>query len=623
MAITFEQIAQQVFVRRSLQTPLLRKMIQIRDRYNGDVVIPVPNAPDEVSLPPLTPTIIANAVDIPAMRAASTQPAIYCPAVDPTKEEGRRSVEYADTRRKGLAYTYSESYWPLASRRLFRHLAAYATGAVVVTPDFKRGCIRILVRDPLSCYPEPKAPEDLTPVCNAAFVYRKSTEWLDYTFPGALNALKMRNGISRVDTRLWDICEWIDDDVIVYGILGPAWPWSGHNPDDPLRWTAELPGGRFDNKAGCCSAYVPRRVTLDQIATQVANQVGVADLMSRLLELDIRATEKSIYPDKYVLAKMGQAPKLVSGGKWKSGYTGDINLIVDADSVGQLHSTPDPHASQAIDRLERNFNVSAGIGAQQVGESYGALRTGRGIDSLMGASVDPRIQELHEIMEIVMTHTNEIVLDAYKGYFGSKSFSVWSGWASDKGQVNFTPNEHFEIHDNNVAYPMPGADVQTITIELGQLYGAEAISLSTFRSMHPYISDAEEEADQRLVEDLDKLALQSLAQKAQRGEIVEQDLMNMKRAILDGKTLEQAIDIAQRGAQERQAAMAPPPGPGMGAAPETMPGMANPGMGAEQMPPDIPQPPGGLDNFRQLVRAMRSPNAGVGVNAPGGGGGQG
>jgi hypothetical protein len=97
------------------------------------------------------------------------------------------------------------------------------------------------------------------------------------------------------------------------------------------------------------------------------------------MALDIQATEKSIFPDLYVLAKQGQNPRLIGDGRWKAGYTGDINMVVDADSVPVWAA--DPHNSQTIDRLGAT-TTSAGVVPQQ-GASYGAC--GRaGIDSPWG-----------------------------------------------------------------------------------------------------------------------------------------------------------------------------------------------------------------------------------------------
>ena len=105
MAYTFEEIVGIVRMRQSSQSDLLDRMNEIKDRYNGDYVIPLPSMDDEPILPPLTPALISENIDAIAQRAASVTPYIGCPAVDPGKERGKRSRQYADIRRRALAST--------------------------------------------------------------------------------------------------------------------------------------------------------------------------------------------------------------------------------------------------------------------------------------------------------------------------------------------------------------------------------------------------------------------------------------------------------------------------------------------------------------------------------------
>jgi len=64
----------------------------------------------------------------------------------------------------------------------------------------------------------------------------------------------------------------------------------------------------------------------------------------------------------------------------------------------------------------------------------------------------------------------------------------------------------------------------------------------------------------------------------------------------------QAIEEVDREAQERQAAEAPQ------GAPETMPGLAMPGMGAE-VPEAVPEPQAGVSNLASMLSALRRPAA--------------
>lgn len=588
--------------RKMKNTPLLNQMIAVRDRYNGDWVVPYVSKDDAPELPPLTPALIAETIDNFGMRAGSTLPAIFCPAVDSTKQSGRRSKAYARTRRKILTATYSKSKMQLQMRKLYRHMTGYATGSLVVMPDFTHNMPMIRVRDPLNTYPDPKAAEDFTEPENIGFIYAKSLDWLLAKYPEARAILP--DNCSGED--MLELCEWIDAEHIVLGVIGPRetrW-WS---QIEPARHTMEL--RRWPNRSGMVTAICPARVTLDRIASQLVHVTGITDLMARLMALDIMAKEKSIFPDRFVLGRSGLTPQII-GGEWKDGRTGDMNMVLDAESIGSLPFAPDPTSAQAIDRLERNARISSGLVPQFGGETYGALRTGRGIDALMGAAVDPRIQEMQEIMEAWLPYLNEAIFATYSGYWNERKYTLVSGWPLDPGEVTFTPAEHIETRSNSVSYPIAGADVQATNIILGQLLGANAISAQTFRERHPWIGDAAEEAARVDEETFERAAMQTIMQKAATGEIpliFLAEIEKARRADPNGDIFT-AIEVANRRIQEQQATPAPQPEPGMLAAPEAMPGLdVPPGMqpGAPGARPGAQiGPTDNLRGMRELMNAL-------------------
>jgi len=140
---------------------------------------------------------------------------------------------------------------------------------------------------------------------------------------------------------------------------------------------------------------------------------------------------------------------------------------------------------------------------------------------------------------------------------------------------------------------------------IGQMLGAGLISKEDARRMHPHVRDPEGTGRQLLVDQLEDFALQALAMRAQQG-LAPIDYARIIDLIYEGHPLHVAIAMADREAQERQASLAPPAPPGMATAPESQPGLAQPGEGAEAQP--SVQPPGqGLENLRALVGALRSP----------------
>jgi len=84
---TFDEIVGIIRQRQDIQSPLLERMLDVKERYNGDYVIPLPSMENEPVLPPLTPALIAENIDAVAQRASSVMPFIGCPAIDQSKNE--------------------------------------------------------------------------------------------------------------------------------------------------------------------------------------------------------------------------------------------------------------------------------------------------------------------------------------------------------------------------------------------------------------------------------------------------------------------------------------------------------------------------------------------------------
>jgi len=613
MGWSMDQVAEEMARRRLAQNPIIERMIDVRDRNNGDVVIPVPETDDDIPMSSLAPLLIADAIEFPATMASQVAPNISVPALTPGKMTGVRSVDYASRRRKALAWTWEKSWWDLLIGRMYRHLAGYATSALVVELDQKLKRPVITLRDPLCAYPEPKAPEDLSLPCNVGFIKSVSIDALHRVYPETKDLIPRGAAFATstgLEGEMWDLVEWMDDDEIVIGLLGARDAWRSWT-SEPLRWCREL--RRYPNILGRCPAIVPRKVTLDRIISQLSNLTGHADIIAKLVYLDIRATEDSIFPSRYVLAKSGQAPRLVDG-EWHDGASGEMNIVLDADAVGNLPGTPDPNNKQTIDRIERNMRVSSGLVPQAGGETYGALRTGRGIDALMGAALDPKTAELHHVAERYLSVANELALIGFRKMWPSRSYSV--GSELDPGSVEFIPEEHIERDrdgelyvENAVHYPIPGMDDVNATQVIGQMQGTNLISAYGARRMHPHVRDPEGEERQILVEQLDQMALAALGQRATTGGIPPEDMAAITEEVLKGNRLNTAVLNVNKAASERQAAVPPAPAPDQIAAPEAMPGLGMPGEGAGQgsgMPPPVQPPPQGVDNLNQLVTAMKA-----------------
>jgi hypothetical protein len=603
--LPWHTIAQICFMRQANRSPLFVAMQDVRDRYNGTWVLPLPDVEGEPVLPPLTPAIIANGTDNLAVQASSVLESIWYPALNPHAQQGRTSLAYARIRRQALAATWFKNTFNLTRRRAYRHLAAYATCAIVVAPDFKTEMPRIEIRDPLACLPEEKSIETVRPPINCGFTFRRSGEDLRSRFP---KLQEERGGpISADDTwQSWQTLEWFDEESIVYGLMGPIEAIGPHIARSYEQTQAWMEIVRFPNRAGYTPVIVPERVTLDRLVSHMANVIGIVDLQAKLRALHILAAEKGIWPTLYAVGVDGRSPEIVNnGGEWQDGRTGKINLLKGVAKVDMIRAAPDMSIESMIDRMERDANINIDVAPMMNGENNNSLRTGRGLDTMAGMSIDPKILELHEIMQAYLPIMNEAIAKCYVGYWPDKKYVMFSGWPGTRGHVEFTPSQHLEeSYENIVTYPVPGANLQTTTVILGQLQAAKAIPTADFRRRHPLIDDEDEarigvdtedlwDAQKRAVSvaiatgqappELGMFLGEELAKGGNQFEALQKAYERLKVA----QEKEQA-DQAQQQGQLPQPAMGPggasagPGGPQMsgGTAPaEPMPGGTAPGPG--------------------------------------------
>lgn len=615
-------LLQTVQMRMRAQGPTLRKCAEVRERYYGEWILP---DLESANLGNLAPAIVADTIDHTGMRAAEVTPMTKVPQLVRGDENSRR---LAMGRKKLLTGAMHDSGWVVGAARAFRHYAAYGSMAWLAAPDFDCAAMRYRVRDPLGAFPDPRPPEDLTPPNDIGLVYAKSASWLRSRYPKC----RAENGgpvpaTGRLDNEFWDVVQWWDCDVMVLAILGPRIAVElGWFEQPSIRYSMQL--SRVPNRIGFVPASVPVRVSLDRVASQVSNVLGQVDVMARFAALDMLSSEKAIFADKYILGSQpGVAPTLV-GGQWKDGRTGEINLIYDANLVGELRGTPDASGKVVHDRMERNARTSAGLIPQQVGESYGSLRSGRQIDALAGVSIDPRILEMHNVQALAQEQLNRAILAGYKAYWGSKTFYLYSGATGDD-VIEVKPDEIVETmqeagvdadgeiveHDvlalhNAVEYPVPGTDLQGTTIALGQMLAAKVISREEFADRHPWIPDSDISKRSVFEEQLVDVLTGGLLKGIDAGTTAVIDVAEVLKHYRKNGDEVEAILEADKLARERQAAAAPPPGPDQTTSPEAQPGLApaqTAGAESKELPPDTTfKRTDRQAQLRQLVLALKT-----------------
>lgn len=555
------------------QEPWVAAMREVNMRYRGDYVIPFPNMAEEPKLPPLTPMLVGEAVDQLGMRASQVEPIMHAPALDPDKATGVRSTEYASIRRRSVFASLKKSKWKLQRPRVTRQAVAYNTACLVVLPDFACKMPLVQVRDPLCSFTEYVDPNTPRPPSFGAFVTRHSGASVRKKYPAARSELGGPISTMHTDYQ-WDLIEWIDEDQIVFGLLGPQWAKGDHVAES--YWNTNpgmLLAGPYPNMSEYPIIIQPRAVTLSGMVSRLSNMLGMIDLQAKMQGLDILAQQKAIFPDTVIIGRANENPVMVSGS-WKDGSTGEPNLLSGVEGVTLLRTDVSPATQQTIDRMERNFRTSTGLSPFFGGETFNSLRTGRAIDAMTNMSVDPRIMEIHNLLAEWMPHVNEAILSTWRQMWPGRTYHLVTGLGGDQAVVKLTPATHIETCDTTVEYPFPGADVIQQTQILGSLLGTNSISLKTMRALHPWVPDDEGEGELVRSEQLENAMMQAVQAQIMQGALPLPVLAIIHAKVQQGTPIMTAIQEAEREIQQQQAAAAPPPGAGQLAAPETMPGLA-------------------------------------------------
>ncbi|MCA1832562.1 MAG: hypothetical protein LC750_07495 [Actinobacteria bacterium] len=614
----FDAIASVVAQRRVGDSAIIRAMKDIRDRYNRDIVVPIPDA--DVTRSPITPNLIADGIDHTAMRAASVMPSITCPPVDVSSA---RSRERAAKRRRMLYGVWDRSsVMETMLYRAFRQFIAYGTTAMVCVPDYQTGHARFEVRDPLGTYASPRAGFDDNNPCDVAFVYGRSWSYISNRYPEkAARYMKVsmmgRRPNQTFDAgRLFDMVEWIDEHEVVIGILGPRTLDNAPSYDSFYSENnIAMEFSRYPNRAGMVPAVVPKRITLDRVMGQMAGILGMADYMDKLQILDVEAAERAVFPDFVVY---GQDPELVSGS-WHDGRSGEAN-IVKGGEVRVLQSSPGPLTHPVIDRLMEGQRITGGIPPQFGGQIPTGIRTGRANDSTLSAAVDMRIQEAQRVMARGLRTLNAAAIGIEKATWPNAIKSWFISWPGESGTASYVPSRDLETPHSVVSYLYAGADVNSLGVDLLQLTGADIMPVEMAQEAHPLIPDAQLAREMLVVQKLRNAAMEGLLQSVVSGQTPIGDVIEMTNVVLKGASFEEAWKAAQEAAQRRQVIAAPP------GAPETQPGMENPASGGQQpageqpgglapnqagFPPQalgnpLPVPPQSLQNLSMLNRALRT-----------------
>ena len=581
---SLEAIAAILAERQAKQGPVIESMRQLRDAYNGDLVIPLPELDRKEKS--AVANLITTGLDQTAMRIASTMPSVYYPAL----EEGNNASEKrARTRKRATMAWWEANKMPLKMRRRARWLIGYASSPVIIRPDTKWGAARWDIRDPLNTFPSVgEDPDQITP-SDCIFTYSRSRAWLQERYPEALANLK---SVNPKPTDIIGIVEYTDAEVTVLMATSSAKqnPW-----ESMVRGAPHVELERVQNRTGLCLAVVPGRITLDRPMGQFDSLVGMYNLQSKLMALEVIAVERGIFPDTYLVSRPGETARFVAGPF--DGRTGQVNVVSGGD-IREMAANPGFATNGMMDRIERAQRIGSGTPAEFGGESTSNVRTGKRGDAILSAVVDFPIQEAQEIFAASLQEENKRAIAIAKTYFGNERKSFYVSSRGAKGHVDYVPNKDFEDDNNVVTYSHSGADANSLVVGLGQRIGIGIMSKQTAQEIDPFISDPEAEKDRVISESLEAALLQSIQTQAAQGAIPPSDVASIVALVgADKMDLAAAVTKIHEQAQARQATPAPT------GAPETMPGLGAPGMGAEQ-PAQQPAVPPNPQDIGALLASM-------------------
>lgn len=594
---TAEDIHTLFLDRQKARGQILNRMQRVRDQYNGDIAIPIPEMDREGGL--FVANLLQQGLDHYGSRISSVLPNVDAPPIDPRHQTSR---DRADTRRRAVLSWWEMSNMSLQMRRRARWLVGYGSAPAVIRPKFTdpadptAGYPCWEPRDPLTCYPAPAInPDELRPA-DCIFAVRRPLRWIRKMYPSAATALTDND---TKDDALFTILEYNDDEQIA--MIACA---------DPVYFSSqrskEILLERVPNLTGLSLAVVPGRVTLERQTGQFDGMIGMLQMQAKLMALEVMAVQRGVFPDMYLEQRDPNIPaKIISGPH--PGYTGKINEI-EGGTVNYRSIQPGFQTNAAMDRLERAARLDAGVASEFGGESNTNIRTGRRGDAIMSAMIDFPVQEAQEVMASALEEENRSAIQVAKAWFGDTRKSIYVKWKGAKGHLDYTPNTDFDSEYTVVSYAMAGTDIQNLTIGIQGRVATGLMAKQTARRIDPWIEDAELENDLVTAEGLETANLQSLQQMAVGGQLPIGDAARITELVVEQNVpLYKAILQAQQEAQERQATIDSQgqPAGALPGSPETQPGLALPGAGAEAGVA-IPESPTALGNLDEVFRDLRS-----------------
>jgi hypothetical protein len=579
--LSAEEIVDLYNQRKKVAGPVREQMRRIRDLANGDIVLPLNeldrNARSSVA------NLFVQGLEQMSMRVASTMPSPYFP---PVKEGSERSKNNAKQKKQAMLAMWDNNRMPMKMRRRARHLFAYANSPVIIKPDFRKLTPTWQVRNPLNTFAAPVEDLDDPVPYDCIFTYQVTASFLIRTY-GEKVVQQLRMG--KVDSdQKFTMLEYVSPEAIQMCVIGSSSDYDDSETPEYGGFAAVMLE-QIPNRTGMSLVVNPGRITLDKPRGQFDGILGMYYTRARLQALTEIAIERGIFPEEYLVARSGENPEIIQIADGKTGQLG----VVKGGDIQQLQVNPGYKTDTALDRLERQERLEGAIPAEFGGESGTNIRTGRRGDAVLSATVDYRVQEAQTIFESSMIEEDKIAIAIERAYWGTFQKSFYIPGRAAAGISVYVPNQLWDNDFHYVSYSAAGSDVNGLVVGLGQRLGTGLMSKESAREADPLISDPDLEHDRIIQEGIESALLQSIQQQAvdPNGPYQPEDLAYLTRLVVENDvTLYEAVKRTDQRARDRQAAMMP------AGAPETMPGLAQPGMGAQaQAAPAAGPQGGGLD----------------------------
>lgn len=583
--ISAEEVLSLFALRKSKRASIFAQMSQVRDLYNADLAVPLPELDRNEQA--AVANLLKQGIDGTAQRINSTLPDVYFPPLKPGQTTSEKTAETA--RRAILGMWQSNDLQTILGRRL-RHYVGYSSSPVILRPDKTLRTARWEPRDPLTAYPAPTARLDSVTPDNTIFTFTRPVAWLKTTYPNSGIYLNSRDATVT-------LLEYHDDiETVLVAVAHDKDPHDYAPQGSPAAVLIRTP-----NLAGICCAVHPGRITLDKTAGQFDGLIPMYYKQAKLDALEYIAIEQGIFPKQWLVARQNETPEVKVVADGRKGIIG----VVKGGDIHDETLNPGYKTSQAIDRLAGEQRLEGNIPAEMQGVSGSNIRTGRRGDEVLSEGIDFGIQEAQRVFEQSLREENIRAIAITKGYFGSERHTFYVNWRGATGPLDYIPNQTFVSDHNVVKYAMAGSDLNGQVVRTGQKLGAGLISKKTARRNDPEIGDPDFEDHQVVVEQVEQAFLQGLSTQMGSGQFNPVDAARFVE-LVKTKKLDpiEAFNQVQTEAQARQAtsgAPGTPEAPAEPGSPEAQPGAAAPGTGAEAGVA-IPAPLSAQDNLQQILR---------------------